>query len=60
MNKEQKFNGSMYVDMLPEHIQKEIEVELRKLDISEEDVQRGLNSRLHDLSDTIDVQIYIK
>lgn len=34
MNKEQKFNGSMYVDMLPEHIQKEIEVELRKLDIS--------------------------
>ena len=43
-----------YVGTLPDEEQSEIEEMLRSLDMDDDDVQRGMDSRLVDLEDTID------
>lgn len=48
-----------FICQLSERTQKEIENELIDLGLSSEDVQNALDSRLCDLSDTIDIVKYL-
>lgn len=47
-----------FIWLLDDNVKAEIEKDLRAAGFSEEDVQRGLDSRLCDLEDTIDIQKY--
>lgn len=51
-------NVTTFIWFLDDNVKAEIEKDLRATGISEEDVQRGLDSRLCDLEDTIDIQKY--
>ncbi|CEI82953.1 hypothetical protein BN997_02842 [Oceanobacillus oncorhynchi] len=51
-------NVTTFIWLLDDNVKAEIEKDLRATGISEEDVQRGLDSRLCDLEDTIDIQKY--
>lgn len=50
---------TMFIVQLPEKTQKEIEKELREMNLDEEDIESAMNSRLADLSDTIDINKYL-
>lgn len=49
----------MYICTLPKGIQESIRQELIDLNLSTEDVNNAMDSRLCDLSDTIDIKKYI-
>lgn len=51
-------NVTTFIWFFDDNVKAEIEKELRATGISEEDVQRGMDSRLCDLEDTIDIQKY--
>ncbi|MGX9933613.1 hypothetical protein ACW0KB_20700 [Virgibacillus salarius] len=51
-------NVTTFIYLLDDNVKAEIEKDLRATGISEEDVQSGLDSRLCDLEDTIDIQKY--
>ncbi|WP_368901393.1 hypothetical protein [Oceanobacillus oncorhynchi] len=51
-------NVTTFIWLLDDNVKAEIEKDLRATGISEEDVKRGLDSRLCDLEDTIDIQKY--
>ena len=53
-------NKTMFVAQLPIETQNAIERELRALGLTNEDIENGMNSRLCDLSDTIDISKYSK
>ena len=52
------YSGTTYVNQLPAAIRLQIEAELRRVDITGEDFENALCSRLVDLEDTIDIQPY--
>ncbi len=51
-------NVTTFIWLLDDNVKEEIEKDLREAGNSEEDVQRGLDSRLCDLEETIDIQKY--
>nr|WP_286314221.1 hypothetical protein [Mammaliicoccus lentus] len=51
-------NVTTFIWLLDDNVKAEIEKDLREAGNSEEDVQRGLDSRLCDLEETIDIQKY--
>ena len=48
-----------YINQLSQTTQELIYLELIQLDISKDDIEMAMNSKLCDLSDTIDIQKYI-
>lgn len=50
---------TMYVAQLPLEIQTRIKGDLESLGLSEEDVKNGMESRLCDLEETIDIKPYL-
>lgn len=54
------FNLTQYITQLPPETQQSILSDLTKLNLTPEDIDNAMNSRLCDLSDTIDISKYIK
>jgi len=52
-------NKTTYICQLPSSIQDTIKQELINLDLSHEDIEDALSSRLCDLEDTININKYI-
>lgn len=50
---------TMYINQLPNTIQEDILKELSILGFSTEDIDNAMNSRLCDLSDTININKYL-
>lgn len=50
-------SNTQYIYTLPAAIQLQIEAELHALNVSNEDIQLAMNSRLCDLTDTIDINV---
>ena len=59
-----EYSKTTFVGFLPSHIQSQIRADLEKAFVGEEDareyVQMGMDSRLTDLEDTIDISKYLK
>lgn len=53
-------NKTIYVVLLPSKIQEEIYEELKRLGLSQEDIQNAMDSRLSDLEDTINITKYLR
>jgi hypothetical protein len=53
-------NKTIFVVLLPSKIQEEIYEELKRLGLSQEDIQNAMDSRLSDLEDTININKYLR
>ena len=50
---------TLFINQLEESTQKAIERELTEMGFSQEDIENALDSRLCDLSDTININAYL-
>jgi hypothetical protein len=50
---------TLYIGQLPAETQKAIREELKKNGLNKEDIERGMDGRLCDLEDTIDIEKYL-
>ncbi|MBB6454401.1 hypothetical protein HNQ94_002883 [Salirhabdus euzebyi] len=49
-----------FIALLPSKIQQEIYEELKRVGLSQEDIQNAMDSRLSDLEDTINITKYLQ